>query len=374
MSHSKSFTQTTIEMVVADVKRSGITAVTSSESLGSKFPIWKRLERWFMMPYAWVPLALALSIGVGLGATASRLQGRRELGRLDLASNMPGLYDAGEIAVIEELARDRELMEYLQQHFRDVLIPMVPRSYDERRSWVRSLNSIQMAKLDGARELVGKYPPEVRERLEAVQEQIDLQSNAEDLNLAARMVGVVLDTMPTSKRRLLEELKTAPRIRFIQEQLSFRAATFYAADLQGTDAEVLDDWSKTMLLPSIMANMPFLRRETDVKSALMTLNSARPVEEGFRLDNQDALISDLAGRLSSFPRRLLESIDQSDQLLVISTWMIPEGVNSTSRLLEIYERQRRETQDEIDLLDPKEIRRVLRERSRRPGNSNRQNR
>ena len=113
-----------------------------------------------------------------------------------------------------------------------------------------------------------------------------------------------------------------------------------------------------MLLPSIMSNMPFLRRETDVKSALMTLNSARPVEEGFRLENQDALISDLAGRLSSFPRRLLESIDQSDQLLVISTWMIPEGVNSTSRLLEIYERQRRETQDEIDLLDPKEIRRV----------------
>jgi hypothetical protein len=214
----------------------------------------------------------------------------------------------------------------------------------------------------------------VRERLEAVQEQIDLQSNAEDLNLAARMVGVVLDTMPTSKRRLLEELKTAPRIRFIQEQLSFRAAIFYAADLQGTDAEVLDEWSKTMLLPSIMSNMPFLRRETDVKSALMTLNSARPVEEGFRLENQDALISDLAGRLSSFPRRLLESIDQSDQLLVISTWMIPEGVNSTSRLLEIYERQRRETQDEIDLLDPKEIRRVLRERNRRPGNSNRSNR
>jgi hypothetical protein len=374
VSHSKSFTQTTIEMVVADVKRSGVTAVTPTESLAGKFPIGKWLERWFSMPYAWGLLALAVAFGVGLGVTASRLEGRRELGRLDLASNMPGLYDAGEIAVIEELARDRELIEYLQQHFRDVLIPMVPRSYDERRSWVRSLNSIQMAKLDGARELVGKYPPEVRERLEAVQEQIDLQSNAEDLNLAARMVGVVLDTMPTSKRRVLEELKTAPRIRFIQEQLSFRAAIFYAADLQGTDAEVLDEWSKTMLLPSIMANMPFLRRETDVKSALMTLNSARPVEEGFRLDNQDALISDLAGRLSSFPRRLLESIDQSDQLLVISTWMIPEGVNSTSRLLEIYERQRRETQDEIDLLDPKEIRRVLRERSRRPGNTNRSNR
>jgi hypothetical protein len=372
--HSQSFTHTTIEMVVADVKRSGVRATTSAESLGGRVPILARLERWFSMPYALVPLTLAIAIGGVLGGSASRLQGRRELGVLDLASNMPGLYDAGELSVVEELAKDRELIEYLQQHYRDVLIPTVPRSFDGRRSWVRSLNSIQMAKLDGARELVGKYPPAVRQRLEAVQEQIDLQANAEDLNLAARILGVVLDTMPTSKRRLLEELKTASRIRFIQEQLSFRAATFYAADLQGPDAEALDDWSKTILLPSIMDNLPFLRRETDVKSALMTLNSARPVEDGFRLDNQDALISDLGGRLSPFPKRLLESIDQSDQLIVISTWMIPEGVNSTWRLLEIYERQRRETQDEIDLLDPKDIRRVLRERVRRTGNPNRPNR
>jgi hypothetical protein len=173
--------------------------------------------------------------------------------------------------------------------------------------------------------------------------------------------------MPTSKRQVHEELNTASKIAFIREQLAFRAAMFYASDLQGADAEAVENWSNGMLLPSIMASIPFLRRETDAKSALMALYSARPVEEGYRLENQDALVSDLAGRLSAFPKSLLETVSASDQLLVISTWMIPEGMNSNARMLEAYDRLRREVRDEIDMADPKDFRRLLRERSRRNG-------
>lgn len=126
-----------------------------------------------------------------------------------------------------------------------------------------------------------------------------------------------------------------------------------------------------MLLPSIVTNMPFLRRETDAKAALMALYSVRPIEEGFRLDNQDALVADLASRLSEFPKQLLETVNLTDQLFVISNWMIPEGVNSNARTLDAYERLRREVRDEIDLADPKEFRRLLRDRSRRNGNQNR---
>ena len=369
--HSNNFTQTTIEMVVADVKRSGIRPATVLEDSIKKPPSgdWKR--RWFSMPYAVVPLLLAILLGSGLGISASMMRQRRELAVLDLASNLPGLHDTGDLRVVEEVAKNKEIIEYLQEHYRDSLIPQVPKSFSERQTWVRGLNSIQLAKLDSARELLGKYPHEVSQRLDAVQEQINSQPNAEELNLTARMIGAVFDTIPTSKRQVLEDLNISSKISFILKQIAFRAATFYAADLQGSDAEALDEWSKSMLMPSIMTSMPFLRRETDVKSALMALNSARPVEEGFRLDNQDALISDLASRLTPFPKSLLESIDESDQLLVISTWMIPEGMNSTSRLLESYERLRRESRDEIDLADPKDIRRLLRERSRRPGNTNR---
>ena len=369
--HSNNFTQTTIEMVVADVKRSGIRPATVLEDSIQKPPRgdWKR--RWFSMPYALVPLLLAILLGSGLGISASMIRQRRELAVLDLASNLPGLHDTGELRVVEEVAKNKEIIEYLQEHYRDSLIPLVPKSFSERQTWVRGLNSIQLAKLDSARELLGKYPHDVSQRLDAVQEQINSQPNAEELNLTARMIGAVFDTIPTSKRQVLEDLNISSKISFILKQIAFRAATFYAADLQGSDAEALDEWSKSMLMPSIMTSMPFLRRETDVKSALMALNSARPVEEGFRLDNQDALISDLASRLTPFPKSLLESIDESDQLLVISTWMIPEGMNSTSRLLESYERLRRESRDESDLADPKDIRRLLRERGRRPGNTNR---
>jgi hypothetical protein len=323
------------------------------------------------MPYALLPLLLAVLLGSAIGVVISTLRTQKALATLELASNLPGLGDAGELRVIEELAKDKELIDYLQEHYQDSLVPLVPRTTSEKRNWVQGLNSIQMAKLDKAREILSKYQPETRRRLGAVQEQINSHPNAEQLNLTARMIGTVLDTMATTKRQVLEELNTAAKIDFLKEQLAFRAATFYAGDLQVADAEALEDWSNTMLLPSIMANVPFLRRETDAKSALMALYSARPVEEGFRLDNQDTLISDLASRLSSFPKSLLESLDVSDQLLVISTWMIPEGMNSSSRMLEAYERLRREVRDEIDLADPKEFRRLLRERSRRSSGTNR---
>jgi hypothetical protein len=146
---------------------------------------------------------------------------------------------------------------------------------------------------------------------------------------------------------------------------------FYAAELQSDDSNTLEEWSKNQLLPSIFAAMPFLRRETDVKTAMMALNSTRPIEDGFRLADQDEIVAELANQLSSFPKKLLEGIDRNDQLLVLSTWMVPEGMNSNSRLVESYERMRREVRDEIDLADPNDFRRLLRERSRRNGNANR---
>jgi hypothetical protein len=295
--HNKSFTQTTIEMVIADVKRSGDQTAIKPSVAGvdsvSKF----RISEWFTWPYSLVPLFASILLGSIFGYFISVLSVRRELGALDLASSLPGLYDAGELRVLEELAKDKELIGYLQVHYQDALIPVLPKSFTERQIWVRGLNSVQMAKLDNAREMLSKYPSEVRQRLGAVQEQINSQEASEQLNLTARIIGAVLDTMPTSKRQVLEELNTAAKIAFIREQLAFRAAMFYASDLPGADAEAVENWSNGMLLPSIMASIPFLRRETDAKSALMALYSARPVEEGYRLENQDALVSDLAGRL-----------------------------------------------------------------------------
>jgi hypothetical protein len=252
------------------------------------------------------------------------------------------------------------------------MIPLVPKSLWGRRNWVHSLNAVQIAKLDSTRELLGKFPGETRNRWEAIQTQLDSSPNADHWNQTVRVIGMVLDSMPTAKRQDLESLNSSEqRIRFLKEQLSLRAAMFYAAELQSDDSNTLEEWSKNQLLPSIFAAMPFLRRETDVKTAMMALNSTRPIEDGFRLADQDEIVAELANQLSSFPKKLLEGIDRNDQLLVLSTWMVPEGMNSNSRLVESYERMRREVRDEIDLADPNDFRRLLRERSRRNGNANR---
>lgn len=369
--HSKSFTQTTIEMVIADLKRSGPRVAIESPETGQVVSgvDWK--QRWFSFPYALVPLAISLLIGSLLGLSAAAYRTERELRALDLAANLPGLHDVGELQILQELAKDQKVIGYLQEHYRDSLIPEVPKSNSERSTWVRGLNAVQVAKLNSSRDLLGRYPPDVRQRMESIQTQVNALPNAKELNLTARMIGVVFDALPTNKRQLLSELSATARIGFLREQLAFRAAIFFSPDLQGADAEALEEWSSTMLLPSIVTNMPFLRRETDAKAALMALYSVRPIEEGFRLDNQDALVADLASRLSGFPKQLLETVNLTDQLFVISTWMIPEGVNSNARTLDAYERLRREVRDEIDLADPKEFRRLLRDRSRRNGNLNR---
>lgn len=86
--HSKGFTQTTIEMVIADLKRSGAGDAVDPDPKGSalvKSAVdWRR--RWFSFPYVLVPLTTALLIGSLLGLAVSAFRTQRELAVLDLAS------------------------------------------------------------------------------------------------------------------------------------------------------------------------------------------------------------------------------------------------------------------------------------------------
>jgi len=361
--HNRNFTQSTIEMVVADLKQSAANPSTRSEPIPSK-------RNWFEWPRILVPILAMLTLGTSVGTLAAFLQIRSELSQLSLISNIPGLQDTSEIGVATELAKEKELIEYLSDRYIDRAIPNLPASLWKRRNWVHSLNQSQIAKLESAKELLLKLPVENRARLEAVQSQIDSRPDADSINQAIRVTGTVLDSLPSTKRQDLDGKTAEQRARFLKEQLCLKAAMFYAADLSAADATSLEEWGKNQLLPMLIANMPFLRRETDVRTALMSLYSNRPVEDGFRLDNQDELVTELTNSLSPFPRRLLEGSDRTDQLIVISAWMVPEGINN-ERLLESYDRLRRDSREEIDLVDPKEAKRLLKERSRRIGSGNR---
>jgi hypothetical protein len=362
--HKQSFTQSTIAMVVEEVKRTSPQTTPTSKGV----PIPPQRLAW---PKVLVPALGMAIIGGIVGSSAAILQMRSELSNLALAANLPGLQDIAEAKVAEELAQDRELIDYLSERYSDRSIPLVPSSLWSRRSWVHSLNPVQIAKLENSRDQLLKLPRELALRLEAIQSQVDQQPNAEAINQTIRVVGHVLDALPSSRRQDLEGVSIEQRTRSIREQLHFRAAMFYAADLTSEDTQALETWSRNELLPLLVANMPFLRREADVRTMLMSLYSLRPIEEGFRLENQDELLASLAASMPPFPRKLLDGIDRNDQLIVVSTWIVPDGINNNQRLIDTYDRMRRESREEVDLIDPNQSRRILRDRARRPTSSSR---
>lgn len=362
--HNQSFTQSTIAMVVDDVKRSSPEPAPKRQTLLA-------VSSWLTWPYVMVPILAMTFLGGMLGAAGTMLRTRNELSRLALMANLPGMQDVGEWKVVEELARDRELIDYLSDRYSDRLVPLIPPSLWARQSWVHSLNPPQLAKLENSRELLLKLPRETALRLEAIQSQVDSQPDPDILNRIIRVVGHVLDALPNSKRQDLAAATSEQRAKILREQLHFRAAMFYAAELAPDDSQALDDWCRDELLPILAASMPFLRREVDVRTMLMSLYSLRPIEEGFRLDNQDELLASLAATMSPFARKLLEGIDRNDQLMVVSTWIVPDGINNNQRLIDTYDRLRRESREEIDLMDPAQSKRTLRDRARRPGNANR---
>lgn len=362
--HNHAFTQSTIAMVVEELKRVPSEPVARPQTLAPK-------KNWFAWPSVVAPIALMALLGSILGAALATLQTRTELKKLDLIANLPGMQDVGDWKVADELAKDRELIDYLSERYSDRTIPLPPTSLWSRQSWVHALNPSQIAKLETSREQLLRLPRDTVLRLEALQSQVDQQPNADAINQTIRIVGHVFDALPNSKRQDLEGTTTEQRIKILREQLHFRAALFYAADLSPEDNQALDDWSRNELLPLLVTNMPFLRREADVRTLLMSLYSLRPIEEGFRLANQDELLANLAVTLSPFGRKMLEGIDRNDQLMVIATWIVPDGINNSQRWIDTYDRMRRESREEIDLMDPAQSKRMLRDRARRPSNTTR---
>ncbi|MBM3968178.1 MAG: hypothetical protein FJ308_24435, partial [Planctomycetes bacterium] len=86
--HNQSFTQSTIAMVVDDVKRSSPEPSPKPKALSAA-------SSWLAWPYAMVPILAMTLLGSMLGAGGAMLRTRNELSRLALMANLPGMQDVG---------------------------------------------------------------------------------------------------------------------------------------------------------------------------------------------------------------------------------------------------------------------------------------
>ncbi len=163
-------------------------------------------------------LASALSVGIGiaLGFVSHYARLDAELGDLELAANISGLADTYEFPVVAEIAKEKKALQILKKQFADSLIPVVPKNLTERAYWYKSLNAFQQSRLESEREQLRLLNPSLVDRFSAMQQRIESEPNAADLQEATRIVGMVMDQIPNAERLYLEKLSIENRTQYLK--------------------------------------------------------------------------------------------------------------------------------------------------------------
>ncbi len=356
--HNQQFTKSTLELVVKDLRS---TIELSPTTIGIPR---MRTYSWTQWPGIGLLMGTMLLLGALCGLGIQWLRSQRDLREIGLVTCLPGLLDLKDPNVVKELSKESVSLELLKKQLSERLFPPIPSSMIERSSWVNGLSAIQFAKLDVGREMIRKLPNDTYTRMDAIQQQLEKQPEAQSWIDTCQIVGLVLDELPHPRRLDMESMTNEQRIKFVKEQLALKAAVYYAEQMVEQDVRALQEWSQETLLPAFLVTLPNRGRRSnpDIKDLLNAWWYFRPYE---MLDNQQELIGELAPELSDTARKLIQEVNRSDQMIVISAWLDPRHVSPTEKLLDTYEKINARDREAIDLQDPMQSKQVLEGNMRR---------
>ena len=362
--HNQRFTKSTLELVIKDLalpktNASSDQIVSSVKSIGKTSDLWK----WSRS----IALVSSLAaIGAVIALIVTFVNARRELKDLGLIAAVRGLEDVNELSIAVKLSKETEAIAVLRDNLQDKLVPPPPDSVWQRKTWVQSLTPLQVSKLDSDRERMNKLDRDTRTRLAAIESQIESLPDHESIQETVHVVGLVLDSMGSSKRNDMAVMKSDRRFEFLKELICMRAAVYYAARISDGEKAALEKWDLETFRPALMlAVLP--DRAMDTRSLLGRLFEQR-IES---LEDQDELIALLTPHLSSTAKKLLEGVSKAEQIKVVNLWLFPSyaAFSSTEALIDAYDKMEgeyRDFRDKLDLADPQDIRRRLWPRRRRP--------
>jgi hypothetical protein len=357
--YNQRFTQSTLELVIKDLKNTGTAAPSASS--GPK-------PRWSI----WLLICLGtIVVGSVVGGWTQYSSLRNELGDLAIAANLSGLADTYEVPVAIELAKETVAIELLRLQFAETLIPDVPKSLFDRAAWRQSLTPSQKDQLDQEREQLKSLNKSLQTRFEAMQDRIETEPNSESIQEALRLIGLVMNQIPNSERLYLERLSLENRIQYLREQMYRSAAMYYFSNrLSNEDSQQLHAWGDEVFLPAIKnLYQEFDRDRNDERFVNWTLTRfVRQADAGTKYPFQDDIIQELASRLSPAANDMLRKVGKRYELEVLAKCTFEDRLVSDSTLLDFYERIPERIRDSIDLASPSQIRRIMRDprSSRRP--------
>ena len=362
--HNQRFTKSTLELVIKDLSSSTVAPdqVRSSVKADGKAIDW----------WAW-PRVLALmsgfvAFGVVMALLATFSKARRELKEMGLVAAVRGLEDVNELSIAVKLSKETEAIAVLRENLQDKLVPPPPDSVWQRKTWVQSLTPLQLSKLDSDRERMNKLDRETRTRLTAIESQIELLPDHKSIQETVQVLGLVLDSVGSSRRNDMAVMKSEQRFEFLKELICMKAAVYYAARITEEEKVALEKWDLEKFRPALMlAVLP--DRPMETRYLLGKLLFEQRIEH---LDDQEALIADLTSNLSITAKKLLEGVNKSEQIKVLNFWLFPSSaaISSSETLIDFYDKmdgdyRDRDYRDRLDLLDPEDSRRRLWPRGRR---------
>ena len=362
--HNQRFTKSTLELVIKDLASPA--NVSHTDKKESWVKVRSKASEWWELPKVLV-LALGLAaIGVTIGLVVTFISARSELRDLSLIAAVRGLEDVNELSIAVRLSKETETIAVLRKNLQEKLVPPPPDSVWQRKTWVQSLTPLQVSKLVSDRERMNKLDRDTRQRLTAIESQIENLPDHKAIQETVHLLGLVLDSMGSSKRNDMAVMKSEQRFSYLRELMCMRAALYYAADISDDDKAVLEKWDVETFRPALMhAVQP--DRPMETRSLLARLFFEMRMES---LEDQDTLIAELAPKLSITARKLIEGVNATEQIKVLNLWLFPSSAtfSSTESLIDIYDKMdgdSRDFRDRLDLADPQDIRRRLWPRGRR---------
>ncbi|MEQ1824650.1 MAG: hypothetical protein ABL921_01845 [Pirellula sp.] len=340
--HNQRFTKSTLELVVRELTSENTQATVAIPAM----PKSGEPASWWAWPRLGYLMGMLLATGICIGLGTRSAIFNREIRELGLAASMPGLSDVNELSIAESLLKEKTAIEVLRTHYSDDLVPPIPVSYVQRRTWIEGMTPDQIDQVNRGRQMLRKFPLDRYKRFAAIESQIEARPDSQEIQEVIRLVGIVLDAELSYKREDLDGSREK-RAQFLREQIRYSAALAYSHHMPDSDQKAVEAWYEKELLPSI----PEL-------SAFRILRAYK--YENFVLENHSELIELLVPTLSETARQLLEPLGKSDQMgILLLHWRNPDR---EVPFLERYQRFTREEREGMDLKDPE---RINRRRTRR---------
>ncbi len=348
--HDQRFTKSTMELVIKDLSTTAPFAGKSEAVVAAK------PRDWWAWPRILVLIGLFTAIGAVTAFAVSFVNTGLELRELGLIAGVRGLEDVHEVNIAVRLSQETELIEVLREDLGDKLVPPPPDSVWQRKAWVQSLTSTQVSRLEIGRERIAKLDQETLTRLSAMETQIESLPEHEKVQETVHLLGLVMDSVGSSRRLDMEAMKSEQRYRFLRERLFFKAAEYYGSHMPPSDATALAQWDVKFFRPALIQELQ-TNRPMDTRDLLGLLLYRRFPQREIEIEGQEELISELTNNMSNTGKKLIEGVNKADQIRVLNIWLFPPAV--TNALLDGYDKYNLDSRDRLDLWDPQTAKRTI---------------